>query len=576
MLELLKIYMPRVKALLFGVLVFEVLQAIFTLLLPRVTADIIDKGVVQNDSGAIWSIGGWMMLIAISQGLALVAGIYFAARASMAAGREIRQDLFHKVTGFSSQEMGHFGAPTLITRITNDVQQIQAMIHMACTMAVMAPITGVFGTYMAIREDASLSIVLLISIPLFALVAGTLMGKAHPIFTLMQDRIDDVNTVLREQITGIRVVRAFVREPAEEKRFATANQALTDTGFRTGRIMAVLFPAVMLVQNGASVAIIWYGALRIDAGEMSIGSLVAFLGYIVMVLMAVMMSSFMFVMLPRAAVSGNRIMEALRAEASVTNPSHARSDVGHRGALELREVTFGYPGAEEPVIRSVSFTTRPGETTAIIGSTGSGKTTLLNLVPRLFDVTGGAILIDDTNIRELDLDDLWARIGLIPQRPFLFSGTIADNLRYGKEDATEEEIWEALTVAQGADFVAAMPEGIYSQITQGGTNVSGGQRQRLAIARALIRKPDIYLFDDSFSALDLTTDANLRAALVPYTANAITILVAQRVSTIVNADQIVVLEEGSVVGLGTHDELLATCPTYVEIVDSQMSVEAKS
>ncbi|MFP3907596.1 MAG: ABC transporter ATP-binding protein, partial [Acidimicrobiales bacterium] len=389
----------------------------------------------------------------------------------------------------------------------------------------------------------------------------------------MQDRIDDVNTVLREQITGIRVVRAFVREPAERERFARANEGLTATALRSGRLMAVMFPLVLLVQNGTSVSVIWYGASRIDAGQTSVGSLVAFLGYIVLILMSVMMASFMFVMLPRAAVSGRRIMEALGTESSVVAPARPVTGLARTGTLELRDVTFRYPGAEDPVITNVSLTAGPGQTTAIIGSTGSGKTTLLNLVPRLYDVTGGSVLVDGVDVRELALADLWSRIGLVPQKPFLFSGTIADNLRYGKEDATEDEMWEALTVAQASDFVAAKPEGLGAEISQGGSNVSGGQRQRLAIARALIRRPEIYLFDDSFSALDLATDARLRAALVPYTSGSTFVIVAQRVSTIIDADQIMVLEGGEVVGLGIHDELLDTCPTYLEIVESQRSVE---
>ncbi|MBK5224773.1 MAG: ABC transporter ATP-binding protein [Acidimicrobiia bacterium] len=573
MLRLLRTYLARVRPLLLGVLAFQSAQAVFTLLLPRITAELIDRGVIAGDRSEIWSMGALMLGITLGQVGCMVAGVHFAARSSMRVGREMRTDLFHQVTGFSAREVGHFGAPTLITRITNDVQQVQTMVQMACTMAVVAPLTGVFGTIMAVREDAQLSLVLLVAIPILVVIVGGIMAKVHPIFTAMQDLLDDVNTVLREQITGIRVVRAFVREPAERERFGRANDALTGTGLRSGHMFAVLFPLVMLVQNGASVAIVWFGAARIDSGEMTVGSLVAFLGYIVLVLMSVMMASFMFIMLPRAAVSGGRIMEALDAESSVVAPTHPVTDVPRLGTLELRDVSFGYPGAEEPVVDRVSFTARPGQTTAIIGSTGSGKTTLLGLVPRLFDVTAGAVVVDGFDVREMALDDLWSRIGFVPQKPFLFSGTVADNLRYGKADATEDEMWEALTVAQGADFVRAMPDGLDSAIAQGGTNVSGGQRQRLAIARALVRKPEIFLFDDSFSALDLATDARLRAALVPHTAGATFVIVAQRVSTIIDADQIVVLEAGRVVGLGTHSELLDTCATYVEIVESQLSAE---
>ena len=573
MIRLLRAYLPEVRPLLVAVLIFQAGQALFNLLLPRVTARLIDDGVVPGDQGAIWSTGGLMLGVTLAQALCLVCGVYFAARASMSVGREIRKDLFHQVTGFSAQEVGRFGPPTLITRITNDVQQVQIMVQMACMTAVMAPITIVFGVAMALREDVGLSAVLLVAMPILALVVAGLMSQLHPAFTAMQDRIDDVNTVLREQITGLRVVRAFVREPSERERFGEANAGLTGTALRTGRLMAVMFPLIISVQNGASVAVIWFGASRVDSGATSIGSLVAFLGYIVLVLMSVMMASFMFIMLPRAAVSGQRIMEALSTDSTVVAPASPVTGVERRGHLELRSVVFGYPGAEEPVVKEVSFTAVRGTTTAIIGSTGSGKTTLLNLVPRLYDVTGGAVLVDGVDVREFGLDDLWSRIGLVPQKPFLFSGTIADNLRYGKGDATEEEMWQALTVAQASDFVAAMPGGLEAAIAQGGTNVSGGQRQRLAIARALIRKPDIYLFDDSFSALDLATDARLRAALVPYTSGATFVIVAQRVSTIIDADQIVVLEGGEVVGRGTHHQLIDTCDTYVEIVESQRSVE---
>lgn len=573
MRRLLRRYLPTVGQLLVGVVIFQTAQAVFTLYLPRVTARIIDEGVLADDRGAIWSTGLLMLGVTLAQVATMVAGVYFAARASMGIGRRIRTDLFHRVTAFSAREVGRFGPPTLITRITNDVQQVQIMVQMACMMAVVAPITAVFGSIMALREDAGLAVVLLVAIPILVIIVALLMSRLHPAFTAMQDRIDDVSSVLREQITGIRVVRAFVREPVERERFGDANAALTATGLVTGRLMAVMFPLILLVQNGASVAVVWYGAVRIEAGQTSVGSLVAFLGYIVLVLMSVMMASFMMVMLPRAAVSGQRIIEALDAEPTVVGPVRPVVDLPRLGTLEADGVVFGYPRAEEPVVRGVSFTARAGETTAIIGSTGSGKTTLLQLIPRLYDVTGGAFRIDGVDVRDMALDTLWSRIGLVPQKPFLFSGTIASNLRYGKADATDEEMWEALTTAQAADFVSAMPGALEATIAQGGTNVSGGQRQRLAIARALIRKPDIYLFDDSFSSLDLTTDANLRAALVPYTRQATVLLVAQRVSTIIGADQILVLEGGEAVGLGTHDQLLAACPTYREIVESQRSVE---
>jgi ATP-binding cassette, subfamily B, multidrug efflux pump len=572
-IRLLKAYLPRVRGLLIAVVLFQSAQAIFTLYLPHISARIIDEGVLPGDTGKIWSIGAFMLAVTFFQMATMVCGVFFASKAAMAVGRDLRKDLFRKVTAFSSKEIGHFGAPTLITRITNDVQQVQMMVLMTCTAAVMAPVTAVFGTAMAVREDAALSLVLIVAIPILAAIVGQHMYRTTPVFQSMQDRIDDVNKVLREQITGMRVVRAFVREPAERQRFAKANDELTATSLATGRMMAMMFPLVMAVQNIASVAVLWYGASRIDAGQMSIGSLVAFLGYIVQVLMAVMMASFMFVMLPRAAVSGRRVMEALDSETSVTAPTDPVTDIRATGSLELRGVTFGYPGAQVPVLSEVSLVASGGQTTAIIGSTGAGKTTLVNLVPRLFDVTGGSVLVDGVDVRSLDSEALWSRIGLVPQKPFLFSGTVASNLRYGKGDATDDEMWEALTVAQAADFVAAMPGGLESPIAQGGTNVSGGQRQRLAIARALIRRPEIYLFDDSFSALDLATDARLRAALVPWTAASTVLIVAQRVSTIIDADQILVLEDGKRVGLGTHRELLDSCPTYVEIVESQMSAE---
>ncbi|HEY2330631.1 MAG TPA: ABC transporter ATP-binding protein [Acidimicrobiales bacterium] len=573
MIRLLKLFLPRVRTLLIGVVVFQGAQAIFTLYLPHISARIIDEGVLPGDTGKIWSIGALMLVVTLFQMVAMVFGVYYASKASMAVGRDVRHDLFGKVTSFSTKEVGQFGAPTLITRITNDVQQVQMMVLMTCTAAVMAPVTAVFGTFMAVRENAQLSLVLIVAIPVLAVVVGSIMVRTTPVFTAMQDRIDDVNQVLREQITGMRVVRAFVREPAERRRFATSNEELTETAVTTGRMLAMMFPLVMLVQNFASVAVLWFGAGLVNSGEMSVGSLVAFLGYVVQVLLAVMMASFMFVMLPRAAVSGRRIMEALDSETSVTASAEPVTEIRVAGSLELRDVTFGYPGAQAPVLSEVSLVASPGQTTAIIGSTGAGKTTLLNLVPRLFDVTGGAVLVDGVDVRELESETLWSRIGLVPQKPFLFSGTVASNLLYGKGDATEQDMWAALTVAQAMDFVAAMPGGLEARIAQGGTNVSGGQRQRLAIARALIRRPEIYLFDDSFSALDLATDARLRAALGPWTASSTVLIVAQRVSTIIDADQILVLEDGRRVGLGSHHELLETCPTYLEIVESQMSAE---
>ena len=573
MKRLLKRFLPRVKWLLLAVAVAQAAQAVLALYLPRITADIIDQGVLVGDTDRIWEIGSWMLGVSVAQMATMICGVFFGARASMAVGREVRKDLFHQITGFSAREVGRFGAPTLITRITNDVQQVQMMVLMTCTTAIVAPVTAVFGTVMAVRQDASLSRVLLVAIPLLGVFLVIQIARMSPVFTAMQDRIDDVNRILREQITGIRVVRAFVREPAEKARFREANEALTDNALTSGRIMALMFPFVIMIQNVAAVAVVWFGAIRIDAGAMSVGSLFAFLGYLVQVLMAVMMATFMFAMLPRAAVAANRIQEALDAESSVVPPARPVVDVAPTGTLELRGAGFRYPGADAPVVSDVSFTVRRGETTAIVGSTGAGKTTLLNLVPRLYDVTDGAVRFDGVDVREIDLEVLWSRIGYVPQKPFLFSGTVASNLRIGKPDATDAELWEALTIAQAADFVSSMPAGLDTPIVQGGTNVSGGQRHRLAIARALIRRPDLYLFDDSFSALDLATDARLRTALVPHTSDAAVVIVAQRISTIVDADQIVVLDGGRVVGLGDHRALLESCSTYREIVESQLGAE---
>jgi ATP-binding cassette subfamily B protein len=502
-----------------------------------------------------------------------VAAVYFGAKVAMAFGRDVRKALFHRVTDFSAQDVARFGAPSLITRITNDVTQVQILVLMSCTLLIAAPITIVGGVFFAVREDASLSMLLLVSVPVLVVAVGLVISRLVPQFQRMQVRIDRINEVLREQITGMRVVRAFVREPHEAGRFAVANDDLTETSLRAGRLMAFMFPTVTLVVNVSSVAAIWLGGNRIDAGEMQVGALIAFLSYLIQILISVMMGTFVAVLAPRASVSADRIEEVLESTSSVAPPASPVTAVGPTTSLELRQVEFRYPGADFPVLCDISFSAGAGQTTAIIGSTGAGKTTLLNLVPRLFDVTGGAVLVDGVDVRDLEPELLWSRIGLVPQKPFLFSGTVASNLRYGNPAADDDELWWALQVAQAADFVADMPGGLGAPITQGGSNVSGGQRQRLAIARALVRRPGIYLFDDSFSALDLATDARLRAALAPVVADAVTVIVAQRVSTIMDADQILVVDDGRTVGLGTHRELLATCETYAEIVASQLTAE---
>ncbi len=478
--------------------------------------------------------------------------------------------MFHSVTGFSAREVGQFGAPSLITRTTNDVQQIQMLVVLACTMMITAPIQMVIGIFFAVRLDPGLSTILLVAIPAAVVALGSIVYRMIPSFQAMQFRIDRVNLVLREQITGMRVVRAFVREPQETERFAQANDELTQTALRAGRLMAATFPTVMLIINLSSVAVIWIGGDRIGAGEMEIGSLVAYLSYLMQILFAVVMMTFMVSMIPRAAVAAERVAEVLDTPSTVSQPEQPVTEVSERGTLEFRDVGFAYPGADRPVLCNLSFRVEAGTTTAIIGSTGAGKTTLVNLVSRLSDATDGAVLVDGVDVRELDLDLLWSTVGYVPQKPFLFSGTVASNLRYGRPDADDGELWEALEIAQAGGFVQAMPDGIDSPITQGGTNVSGGQRQRLCIARALVVKPEIYVFDDSFSALDLATDARLRAALKPHTADAAVLVVAQRVSTIIDADQILVLEDGEIIGRGAHGELLESCPTYAEIVESQI------
>jgi ATP-binding cassette subfamily B multidrug efflux pump len=573
LIRLLRTFLGPYRNLLGAVLVLQFVQTLATLLLPTLNADIIDKGILTGNTAYIWRLGGVMVGIAAVQVVFAVAATYFGSRAAMAFGRDVRKRLFHQVTGFSAQEVSQFGAPSLITRITNDVQQVQILVVMACTLFVAAPIMLVGGVILAIREDGPLSLILVVSIPTMGLGLTQVVVRMVPQFQAMQVRLDRVNKVLREQITGVRVVRAFVREPEEGERFGLANDELTLTSLRAGRLMAFMFPTVMLVLNVSSAAVLWFGANRVGSGHLQIGALVAFLSYLVQILMSVMMATFVAMLWPRAAVCAERIQEVLSTESSIAPPATPVTELTSRGTLELRGVGFNYPGAESPVLCDISLRAVAGQTTAIIGSTGSGKTTLISLVPRLFDATSGSVLVDGVDVRDVDPELLWSRIGLIPQKPYLFSGTVASNLRYADPEASDEDLWAALEVAQARDFVSAMPGGLDARITQGGANVSGGQRQRLAIARALVRKPGIYLFDDSFSALDLATDARLRAALAPVTADATVVIVAQRVSTIAKADQILVLEDGRQVGLGTHRELLDTCPTYAEIVASQMTAE---
>jgi len=573
LLRILKEHLAPYRPQMAVVVVLQFVGTMAALYLPSLNADIIDNGVVRGDTGYITRTGAMMLGVSLVQILCSAGAVYVGARTAMAFGRDLRSAIFHRVGAYSSREVYQLGAPSLITRNTNDVQQVQMLVLMTFTMMVAAPIMMVGGVLMAMREDLGLSWLVAVSVPLLFLCVGFIISRMVPGFRLMQKRIDAVNRILREQITGIRVVRAFVREPVETERFAKANDDLTEVALRTGRWMATMFPTVMLILNVSSVAVLWFGGHRVDAGSMQIGELTAFLSYLVQILMSVMMATFMLIMVPRAAVCADRVAEVLDTESSVVPSATPVAELAGHGELEFRGVEFSYPGADTPVLRDLSLTARPGQTTAVIGSTGAGKTTLVNLVPRLFDVTSGAVYVDGVDVRDLDPEVLWSRLGLVPQKAFLFSGTVASNLRYGKPDATEEEMWEALEIAQARDFVEAMPEGLEAPVTQGGTNVSGGQRQRLAIARALIRRPEIYLFDDSFSALDLSTDARLRAALAPVTTNATVVIVAQRVSTIIDADQILVLEDGEVVGRGRHEQLLETCATYQEIVQSQLTAE---
>ena len=559
--------------LLAAVVVFQLAQSIASLYLPTLNADIIDQGVARGDTGYILSTGSVMLLITLAQIACAVVAVYFGAKAAMGLGRDLRGAIFERVGQFSEQEVTRFGAPSLITRSTNDVQQVQQLVLMSATLMVAAPMLSIGGVIMAIRQDAQLSWLIAVCVPVLLIAVGLIVTRMVPLFRKMQARIDTVNRVLREQLTGIRVVRAFVREDMETERFAGANRDVTDVALRAGRLMALMFPTVMLVLNISSVAVIWFGAFRIEDGSMQVGTLIAFLSYLMQILMSVMMATFMAVMIPRASVSADRIGEVLGTSSSVMPPTQPVTSAVRRGELEMRDVGFAYPGAEHPVLLGISFTACAGQTTAIIGSTGSGKTTLVNLMPRLFDVTSGTVLMDGVDVRDLDPDLLWGHIGLVPQKPYLFSGTVHSNLLYGNPDATEDELWNALEIAQARDFVEQMEEGLDAPISQGGTNVSGGQRQRLAIARALVKRPELYIFDDSFSSLDTGTDARLRQALKRNIAGATMVIIAQRVSSIVDADQILVLDDGRIVAQGTHRELLETSGTYREIVSSQLAAE---
>jgi ATP-binding cassette, subfamily B, multidrug efflux pump len=550
-------------------------QAIANLYLPDLNADIINNGVAKGDMNHILVTGGIMLIVTLVLGVISIVSVYYASRTAMAFGRDVRAAIFHHVGTFSQTEVNTFGTPSLITRNTNDVQQVQMVVQMAMTMMISAPMLLIGGIIMALRQDVALSGLLVVILPLMAAFIGFALVKAMPLFRAMQVKIDRINQVMRETLSGVRVIRAFVRDDFERKRFDVANTNLTDTALKVGRIFALMIPGLFGILNLATVAVLWFGALRVDAavGAMPLGNLTAFLAYLMQILMSVMMATLMFAMIPRAAASAERIQQVLDTEPTVHDPLHACEPVAAGGVIEFRNVEFRYPHAEDPVLRDISFSAGPGEVTAIVGSTGSGKSTLINLIPRFFDATGGELLVDGVDVREMAQEDLWSRIGFIPQRAFLFSGTVASNLRFGKTDATDEELWHALTVAQGRDFVEEMPEKLEAPITQGGSNVSGGQRQRLAIARALVKRPTIYVFDDSFSALDFTTDSKLRAALKKETRDATVIIVAQRVSTILHADRIVVMDAGRIVGIGTHAELMDTSETYREIVYSQLTKE---
>lgn len=567
-------YMGRYWPWLIAVVALQFVAAIASLFLPRMNADIINIGVAGGDTGFIWRTGGLMLLVSLGQIVASILATFFAARAAMSAGRDIRTDVFTKVSGFSEREVSQFGPGSLITRNTNDVQQVQMLAMMGSTMLVTAPLMAIGGVVMALATDMRLSWLIAVAVPVLLVFAFFIIRAMVPAFRSYQSKLDAVNRVLREQLTGVRVVRAFVREPEEEERFGEANADIMKVGRWIGSLFAVLFPVAMLVLNATVVGVIWFGGLEIEAGHTQVGTIFAFMQYVQLILMGVLMASFMTMMIPRAAVSAERIGEVIDHSGSLEAPANPVTEFPDRGSVRFEDVTFQYPGADAPVVNGVSFDARKGETIAIVGSTGSGKTTLVSLIPRLFDATSGRVSVGGVDVRDADMDLLWAQIGLVPQRSFLFTGTVASNLRFGRPDATDDELWHALEIAQGRDFVEELPDGLESTIAQGGTNVSGGQRQRLAIARALVARPEILIFDDSFSALDVTTDGRLRHALWQRLPEITKIVVAQRVSTITDADRIVVLEDGRVVGIGTHAELSETNETYREIVESQLGVDA--
>jgi ATP-binding cassette subfamily B protein len=574
LLKLLGRYLRPHLPLVIGVLVFQLLQAFAMLYIPTLNADIINNGVAKGDVGYIWQTGGVMLLVAIGQLVCILVATYCSARAAMSVGRDLRRDVFDHVAGFSEREVAEFGAGSLITRSTNDVQQVQMLVFMGALVMVSAPMLAIGGVVMAIRQSIELSWVIAVAVPVLLILMGIIVGRMIPLFGKLQDRLDGINRVMREQLTGIRVVRAFVREDIERRRFGEANDNLADVGRRVGNLFVIVFPGAMLIMEITSVGVVWFGGHLVDAGTIEVGALIAYISYTMQILMGVIMVSFMTTMIPRASVCATRISEVLATDTSLKFPEQGIAQQPTPGRVEFDNVTFAYPGADKPVLSDINFTAEPGQTVAVIGSTGSGKTTLANLIPRLFDVTGGEVRVGGVPVREADASSLWDSIGYVPQRPYLFAGTVASNLEVGLEGASEEDMWWALRVAQADGFVSEMPGQLEASIAQGGTNVSGGQRQRLSIARALIRKPKLLVFDDSFSALDLTTDARLREALWQELPQTTKFVVAQRVSTITEADRIIVLDGGRIVGDGTHEQLLADNPTYQEIVESQLGAEA--